>query len=127
LSLFLGPSSKLVVITILAELVLDLEQYPRLPVVELAHLVVGEELVGKEVLVVGFDGLDEVPQELTLALSLKGRVAPDILIEVAPRRHQVLGRQRADARLEEVILDRVTHQVVVDGLVGAVLRVGVLV
>lgn len=55
------------VFTRLLDVVLDPEENGRLPLVQLAQLVVLEELVGESFLVARFDGLDEVDEKLVLS------------------------------------------------------------
>lgn len=107
----------------LLDVSLDPEQESRLPLVELAHLVVCVQLVGVLLLVALLDGLHEVDQQLVLPLAGEAGVHVDVLFESALGENHVLVREVADARLEEILLDAVAHQIVVNGLLRHLLVV----
>ena len=55
------------VFPLLLDIVLDPQQKSRLPLVQLAKLVELEELISESFLVAGFNGLNEVNEELMLS------------------------------------------------------------
>lgn len=102
------------VVRALLNIILDSQQNCRLPLVELAHLVVRVQLVGELLLVTLLYSLDQVSQELVLSLPGKRWVHLAVSLQRSLRGNQILVCEVADACLEEVLLDRVAHQVVVE-------------
>lgn len=107
----------------LLNLSLNPQQQRRLPLIQLAHLIVRIQLVRELLLVALLNSCHKVHEQLVLSLTCKCGVHVAVLFERALRSDHILGRQVADTRLEEVLLDAVAHQVAVDRLIRHLLVV----
>lgn len=117
------PCLRKLILSTLLNLALNPQQQRRLPLIQLAHLIIRIQLVRELLLVALLDSPHEIHEQLMLPLACKCRVHVAVLFESALRSDHILGRQVADTRLEEVFLDAVAHQVAVDRLVRHLLVV----
>lgn len=95
----------------------------RLPLIQLADLIVLEQFVRKLLLALSLDSLTQIRQKHVFSLRGKAGVHVAVLLERTIRGDHVSGGEMAYACSEEVVLDAVLHEVVVDGLLGDLFEV----
>ena len=91
---------------------LDPQQQCRLPLVQLAHLIILEQLISEDFLVAILNRRCQVTQKLVLPLLAEAGIQLPVPVESGVNTDLVAGAQLADTGLEQVLLDGPAHEVV---------------